>query len=79
MADLSSYKLTDHLMHVKTAEGEEMIAFPFTRYDNVLGSPKIVTDLTTFKGAPFFFYQTDEVEVDDSVVNTLIGVQVAST
>lgn len=77
MADLSNMKMTDHLMHIKT-DNEEMIAFPFTRYDNVFGSPKIVTDLTTFKGAPFFFYQTDEVEVEDDVVNTLIGVEISS-
>lgn len=78
MADLSSYRLTDHLMHVKNEDGKEMIVFPFTRYENVFGSPKIVTDLSTFKGAPFFFYQTDEVEVDDSVINTIMGTNIIS-
>ena len=78
MAGVSDYKITDHLMHIKTNDGQEMIAFPFTRYDNILGSPKIVNDLSTFKGAPFFFYQTDEVDVDDNTINIIMGTTVIS-
>ena len=67
-------KISDHLMHGKTDDGETIL-FPYTRYENVLGSPKIVTDLETFKGAPFFFLQSDEVEVDDTIINELLGIE----
>ena len=69
---------TDQLMHGKTDGGEEVILFPITRYENVLGSPKVVDDLDSFVGAPFFFYQADEVEVADEYVDSLLGITVAS-
>lgn len=65
---------TDQLMHGKADGGEEVILFPITRYENILGSPKIVTDLDAFVGAPFFFYGTDTVEVDDDALDKMLGV-----
>ena len=58
--------------------GEEVILFPITRYENILGAPKVVDNLEDFVGAPFFFYQTDEVEVSDDVIDSLLGVATVS-
>lgn len=74
--DFSGVVLTDTLIHDKMSNGEEVIMFPYTRYDNVLGSPKIVTDLESFHGAPFFFLSTYTVEVDDETLTTILGMTI---
>ena len=71
---LSDYLCYDHLIHVQLSDGTETILFPITRYDTLLGSPKVVTDMNTFNGAPFFFYQTDEVDVDRATLEQMIGI-----
>lgn len=65
---------TDQLIHTKVG-GEEIIAFPYTRYQNILGSPKVETSLEAAY-APFFFFQTDEVELDEVDVDAMVGVTI---
>ena len=76
-----NYIINDTLLHTKNGKGEEVIDFPFTRYDNVLGAPRFVPTIENyngvgraFPGAPFFFYCTDTVEVDDDKVEAMLGI-----
>lgn len=71
---LNDYAIMDHLIHDKLSSGEEVILLPITRYDNILGSPKVVTDLNEFIAAPFFLYVKDEVEMDAETLGLMIGV-----
>ena len=74
VTNFSNVVLTDLLIHGKMDDGSETIMFPITRYDNIMGSPKIVSDLSTFSGAPFFFYSTDTVEINDDELTAIIGI-----
>jgi hypothetical protein len=74
----ASYTMVDHLMHGKMENGEEVILFPITRFDNLLGAPQIVTDMDKFAGAPFFFYTTDTVEVTSATIEELTGINTDS-
>ena len=78
VTNFSNVTLSDILIHDKMSDGTETIMFPITRYDNIMGSPKIVSDLTTFHGAPFFFYAADTVEINDDELNALIGISTTS-
>lgn len=69
---MAEYRTYNHLQHNKTGTGEDVIIFPITRYENVLGAPKLVTDINSFPGAPFFLYQTDTVDVDESVLKAML-------
>lgn len=65
----------NHLIHGKMNDGEEVIMFPYTTYDNILGKPCVVTDLETFPGAPFFFYENETIEVADATIEALYGIK----
>jgi hypothetical protein len=69
---MAEYKTYNHLQHNKTGSGEDVITFPYTRYENVLGAPKLVTDIESFPGAPFFLYQTDSVDVDETLLKNML-------
>lgn len=77
MAELKSVKddyiIMDHLIHDKMSSGEEVILLPITRYDNILGAPRVVTSLDDFVPAPFFMYAQDEVELDSFTLVDMFG------
>lgn len=72
--DFSGVVLGDTLIHDKMSNGEEVILFPYTRYDNVMGAPKVVADMESFHGAPFFFMVTDTVEIADEDLEAMLGI-----
>lgn len=78
-ASVANRTYTDVLLHEKTSDGEDLISFPITRYENLLGSPKVVSDISSFNGASFFFYKKDEVDVPEDVLNTMIGIPMTSS
>lgn len=82
MADIAAqsktYNVADHLIHGKSDNGEEVILLPYTRYDNVMGAPRVVSTYDDYIPAPFFFLKTDEVDLTADEINTLVGVQMAS-
>lgn len=63
----------DNLLHGKTSTGEECIVFPITRYENVLGSPKMISSIDELHGSPFVLYNTDDVDVDIDTLTILFG------
>ena len=76
-----NYIINDVLQHTKNGRGEEVFVFPYTRYDNILGAPRFVATIEnyhgvgrSFPGAPFFFYCTDTVDIDDNVVEAMLGI-----
>jgi hypothetical protein len=52
------------------AEGEKVrvLSFPITRYDNVLGRPKMLTNMETAVPSDFAFLKVGEREVPDDVI-----------
>lgn len=82
MADTSTqaktYNVADQLIHGKSDNGEEVILLPITRYDNVMGAPRVVSSYEDYIPAPFFFLKTDEVDLSADEINTLVGVEIAS-
>lgn len=69
--------VTDFLMHVKDDEncedGNERVLLPFTRYDNIFNSPKVVSNVFKAPGAPFVLFETNEVELDENYIRELCG------
>lgn len=68
----------DYVQHLKDDDADEptqVIGFPFTRYDNILNRPKVVTDPAASNNPDFALLQTDEVEVEDEDVFDLFGVR----
>lgn len=72
MAEIPSVA-SDVLLHAKESDRSERVIFPITRYDNILSSPKMVSDVETSYGAPFLLLQTDEVEIDEDELYNLCG------
>lgn len=60
-------RMVDIFLHVKdkgfTNDGDPgtFMALPFTKYDNVLGRPRVAETLQRLYGAPFVFLQSEEV------------------
>ena len=44
--------VSDTLLHIKDSDTTENVILPITRYDNVMNSPRVVTDGDNI-GAPF--------------------------
>lgn len=59
-------RINDVLLHIKDAadQGDEgqntFIAFPFTKFDNVLGRPRVAETLQGIYGAPYVFLTTPQ-------------------
>ena len=64
---------SDALLHLKDSDRTERIVFPFTRYDNVLGSPTVIDDVTELTDAPFHLLKLDEEELTISEIRELCG------
>ena len=71
--DENQFVGSDVLLHAKDSDRSERVIFPITRYDNILSSPKMVSDVETSYGAPFLLLQTDEVEIDEDELYNLCG------
>lgn len=71
--------VTDFIMHAKVdddcTEGMERVLFPFTRYSNILNSPKVVSKTDDAPGAPFALLRMPEYEeeMDISDIRELCG------
>lgn len=69
-------EVSDILLHLKEeneigATGEEIV-LPFTRYDNVLNRPRVVSDTSEVaNGAPFNLLVLAEEEMSDAEINAL--------
>lgn len=75
MANLESTSLSmrDNLLHGKTSKGEETIVFPITRYQNILGSPNMISSVENYHGSPFVLYNTDNVDVPLETLTAIFG------
>ena len=49
--------VSDTLLHIKDSDTTENVILPITRYDNVMNSPRVVTDGDNI-GAPFVLLKT---------------------
>lgn len=65
--------IVDTLMHNKDKDGNDIIEMPFTRYDNVLASPAVISSLENAKGAPFAVLITDVVDIDTETFVSIFG------
>lgn len=63
-------RINDVLLHVKDKNfnGDDtqnhFIAFPFTKFDNVLGRPRVAPNLQQIYGAPYVFL-TNEINIPE--------------
>jgi len=64
---------SDALLHLKDSDRTERIVFPFTRYDNVLGSPGVIDDVTELTDAPFHLLKLEEETLTISQIRDLCG------
>ena len=64
-------KFKDVLMHTKSesegTESVEKITFPITRWENVLGAPRMLTKETLDKSFPseYAFFETEQIAISD--------------
>jgi hypothetical protein len=63
----------DVLLHAKTSDRTERVAFPFTRYRNVICAPNVITDKVEHNGAPFHLLKTGTVELTKEEIIALCG------
>ena len=52
MATIPNLPMADILIHGKPSDREEILGFPITRYDNIVGAPAVVTPDTLKGSAP---------------------------
>lgn len=64
--------VSDTLLHVKDSDTTESVILPITRYDNVMNSPRVVTDGSNI-GAPFVLLKTDEEYITLEELRKLCG------
>ena len=64
--------VSDTLLHVKNSDKTESVILPITRYENVMNSPRVVTDGDN-NGAPFVLLKTDEEVVSIETIRKLCG------
>lgn len=63
----------DILLHLKENEGvSEAIILPYTRYDNVLNRPRVISSVDDgVNGAPFNLYAVAHETVSDTYLSSL--------
>ena len=64
--------VSDTLLHIKDSDTTENVILPITRYDNVMNSPRVVTDGDNI-GAPFVLLKTDEEAISIETLRKLCG------
>lgn len=73
MATIPNLPMADVLLHGKPSDREEILGFPITRYDNIVGSPSVVTPQTLKGSAPFQLLRTDSVDLSISTIRQMCG------
>lgn len=66
-------EIADVIMHTKTAEKDDIVTLPVTRYLNVLNAPNLITNVEEKPGAPFHLYVNETEEMDDNDIVALCG------
>lgn len=64
---------SDVLLHPKTMDKVERVAFPFTRYGNVIHSPQVITEKFERHGAPFYLLRTGKVTLTEDKIIKMCG------
>ena len=64
--------VSDSLLHIKNSDTTENVILPITRYDNVMNSPRVVTDGDNI-GAPFVLLKTGEEAISIETLRKLCG------
>lgn len=64
---------SDVLLHPKTADKVERVAFPITRYDNIICAPRVVTEKIERHGAPFHILKTGKITLTEEEIIQLCG------
>lgn len=64
--------VSDSLLHIKNSDTTENVILPITRYDNVMNSPRVVTDGDNI-GAPFVLLKTGEETISIETLRKLCG------
>lgn len=65
--------ISDTLLHHKDTDQTEKVILPITRYNNVLNAPKVVSSVTSVKGAPFVLFISDSEELSTEELRKLTG------
>lgn len=73
MATIPNLPMTDILLHGKPADRDEILGFPITRYDNIIGAPGVVSNQAIKRSAPFQLMKTDEVDIPVSTIRQMCG------
>ena len=77
--DFRKAKMNDIFLHVKTesttftGENNQNYTFPITRYENILGRPRVTKNLLEIYGSPFVFFQEGEIELSDTEYEILFS------
>lgn len=76
--DYSKLKIVDYLEHHKSDTGEEIITFPITRAENVIGGPVMTTSIDKLKLATMGILVSDDnvVDVDTTIINNILGISI---
>lgn len=64
---------SDVLLHPKTQDKVERVAFPITRYGNIIHAPNVVTKKIERHGAPFHILKTGTVELSEADIIKMCG------
>ena len=65
---------SDTILRHKDENNVESIIFPITRYANIMNSPKVVSNISDAKSAPYVLLQTDSVQLTNSEINSLFSI-----
>lgn len=76
--DFRKSDMNDIVLHVKKSsesdpDGNQNYVFPVTRYENVMGRPRVATELSGVFGAPFVFFNEGEITITDEEYNRVFG------
>ena len=73
MANKIPKVVNNTLLHVKDENDKEQIILPFTRYDNVMGRPRISQSTSNLGGSPFSLLHTSTVTMSAEKLRSLVG------
>lgn len=65
---------SDVVLRHKDTHNTESIIFPITRYANIINSPKVVSNISDAKNAPYILLQTDSIQLTNNEINSLFNI-----
>lgn len=65
---------SDVILRHKDEHNTESIIFPVTRYANIMNSPKMISNISDAKNAPYVLLQTDSVQLTNNEINSLFNI-----